>query len=85
MRIIPMLTTCTLGAALLAAGMTAFAQSVGLQGMLGSKALLIVDGNPPRSCFNARTRAFSEGESFGICGVAFSRLRGMCGTPVSIW
>lgn len=32
----------------LAAG-TAFAQSVALQGMLGSKALLIVDGAPPRS------------------------------------
>jgi aspartyl protease family protein len=32
----------------LAAG-TAFAQSVALQGMLGSKALLIVDGAPPKS------------------------------------
>ena len=32
----------------LAAG-TAFAQSVALQGMLGSKALLIVDGSAPKS------------------------------------
>jgi len=28
---------------------TAFAQAVALQGMLGSKVLLIVDGSPPRT------------------------------------
>ncbi|MGE0497959.1 MAG: TIGR02281 family clan AA aspartic protease [Ramlibacter sp.] len=38
-----------LGACLLALAGTAGAQSVALQGMLGSKALLIVDGSPPRS------------------------------------
>ena len=38
-----------LAAALLAGVGPAAAQSVALQGMFGNKALLIVDGSPPRS------------------------------------
>jgi aspartyl protease family protein len=38
-----------LAAALAGLSLAAAAQSVALQGMLGSKALLIVDGSPPRS------------------------------------
>jgi aspartyl protease family protein len=37
-----------LGAVFLAAGALAHAQSVTLSGIMGSKALLIVDGNPPK-------------------------------------
>lgn len=54
-QLAPLFRLALLGAGLLTAG-TCWAQSVALSGMLGNKALIIVDGGPPK--------AVGPGESF---------------------